>query len=144
MKILTTNRSVSRDYFIIDKWDAGIVLKGTEIKSLRESQASIAEAWVKIINGEAWLIGSTINEYSQAREAWKTHDPTRERKLLLKRAELTRIERELTTGITIVPLDIHLSDRNFAKVTIALVKGKKNYDKRETIKERDLNRLGGD
>jgi SsrA-binding protein len=142
MKILASNRKALYSYHIIETWQAGIVLKGTEIKSLRESQCSIAEAWVKLINNEAFLIGATIPPYSQAKEAWKTHDPNRDRKLLLNRKELNRIDKELSPGLTLIPLDIHLNEHNFAKVKLALCKGKKNYDKRQALKERDSRRYG--
>lgn len=141
MKILASNRKAHHDYFIIEKWEAGIVLVGSEIKSLRQAQASIAEAWIKERNNELWLIGANIPPYAQAKEGWSGHEPTRDRKLLLHRKELTRISRELP-GHTLIPLDIHLNARNFAKITVALCKGKKSWDKRETIKERDLERYG--
>lgn len=142
MKILTTNRKAHYDYHILQTWEAGIQLVGTEIKSLRETQADIAAAWVKIEKGEVFMVGSTIQPYSQAKEDWQTHKPDRERKLLLHRSEITRIDRELGKGLTIVPLDIHLNERNIAKVKIALVKGKKKHDKRQTIKDRDARRYG--
>lgn len=141
-RILARNRKALHDYFVIETWEAGIVLRGTEIKSLREGQASIAESWVKIKNNEAWLVGATIPPYSNAREDWVSHAPTRERKLLLRKKELTRISRQLTERLTLVPLDIHIGKRGFAKVKLALVKGKKSYDKRQTIKDRDLRRYG--
>jgi SsrA-binding protein len=142
MKILASNRKAFHDYFIIETWEAGIKLLGTEIKSLRNAQASIGEAWVKVIDGEAWLVGATIPPYENASSTWATHEPTRTRKLLLKRKEITRIGKEIQPGVTVIPLDIHLSDRGYAKVKIALVKGKKLYDKRETIKKRDMQRYG--
>lgn len=142
MKILASNRKALHDYFVIETWEAGIVLRGTEIKSLREGQASIAEAWVKIKSGEAWLVGATIPAYTNAKEDWVSHAPNRERKLLLKKKELRRIDRQLAERLTLVPLDIHLNQRGYAKVKVALVKGKKSYDKRQTIKERDLRRYG--
>lgn len=142
MKILASNRKAHHDYFILQTWVAGIVLKGTEIKSLRDGQSSIMEAWVKVEKGEVFLVGAHIPPYAQAKEAWQTHEPNRTRKLLLHRTEIRKLERELGQSLTIVPLDIHLSDRNIAKVKIALVKGKKNYDKRQTIKDRDAKRYG--
>lgn len=142
MKIIASNRKAYHDYFIIESWEAGIKLLGTEIKSLRHAQASIAEAWVKVKDGEAHLVGATIPPYENAQSAWATHEPTRTRTLLLKKKELIRIERELDQSMTVIPLDIHLTDRGYAKVKIALVKGKKNYDKRETIKKRDQERYG--
>jgi SsrA-binding protein len=143
-KILVSNKKAFYDYFIIQSWIAGIRLKGSEIKSLRNSQASISEAWVKIQNNEVFLVGCNIPPYTHAQANWATHEPTRIRKLLLHRQEITRISRELQTGMTIVPLSIFLSDRGLAKVKIALVKGKKTYDKREVIKKRDHDRLGSD
>lgn len=141
-KILASNRRALYDYFVIETWEAGLKLVGSEIKSLRSSQASIAEAWVKVKNGEAWLIGATIPPYENAQSSWATHEPTRARKLLLKRKEIRRIEAGSVGSTTVIPLDIHLTGRGFAKVKIALVKGKKNYDKRQTIKDRDNQRYG--
>ncbi len=138
-KILASNRKVFHDYHVLDTWESGIVLKGTEIKALRTGQASISEAWIKLKDGEAWLIGCHIPPYEPAHSEWATHEPTRDRKLLLHKSELLKIDRELP-GATLVAIDIHLNDHNFAKVTVALVKGKKNYDKREAIKERDQKR----
>lgn len=142
MKILASNRKALHDYFIIETWEAGIQLKGTEIKSLRNAQASIGEAWVKVFNGEVWLVGATIPPYENAKANWATHEPARTRKLLLNRQEITRLSREMQPSMTVIPLDIHLNDRGYAKVKIALVKGKKSYDKRETIKKRDFRRYG--
>lgn len=142
MKILASNRRASHDYFILETFVAGIKLLGTEIKSLRNAQASIAEAWVKVRGGDVYLVGATIPPYSYAKAAWATHEPTRDRLLLLKRKEINRIAREVVGPVTVIPLDIHLTDRGLAKVKIALVKGKKNYDKRQTIKDRDNQRYG--
>ena|ERR1019366_8205617 len=143
-KVLASNRKAFHDYFVIQQWEAGIMLKGSEIKSLRESQSSLVDSWVKIVNNEAWLIGAYIPEYSQAKDAFSTHIPTRDRKLLLNRSEITRIERELDVSMTVVPINIHLNERNIAKVQIALVKGKKLHDKRQAQKEKDFKRFNDD
>lgn len=140
--MLVSNRKALHDYFIVDSWETGIVLKGTEIKSLRNSQASIAESWIKIQNGEVWLIGATIPPYENAKAGWVSHEPTRTRKLLLRKKEILRIERELQPSMTLIPLDIHLNDRGLAKLKIGLAKGKRDFDKRESIKKRDNMRHG--
>lgn len=142
MKILVSNRKAFYDYWIIEELEAGIQLKGSEIKAIRSKNCSIAEAWIRIINHEAFLIGATIPPYENAASPWATHDPTRDRKLLLKKKEILKLEKQLEDRLTIIPLDIHLTDRGLAKMKIALVRGKKSYDKRETIKNRDLERYG--
>src|SRR5690606_35646533 len=118
---------------ILDKYTAGIVLKGTEIKSLREGKASIAESFCEFNEGELFVINMNIEEYSHASHF--NHAPKSERKLLLQKRELKKLEKEVrTSGLTIVPLNLFINDNGLAKLTVALAKGKKEFDKRETIK----------
>lgn len=133
------NRKARFNYEILDKYTAGIVLKGTEIKSLREGKASIAESFCEFNEGELFVINMNIEEYSHATHF--NHTPKSERKLLLQKRELKKLEKEVrTSGLTIVPLQLFINDRGLAKLTVALAKGKKEYDKRETIKARESKR----
>lgn len=127
-------------YEIIDTYTAGIVLTGTEIKSIRSSKASIAESFCEFNErGELFVINMTIEEYAFGN--YYNHRPKAERKLLLNRKELKKLLKEVqTSGLTIIPLRLFINDKGFAKVDIALAKGKKLYDKRETIKDRDNKR----
>ncbi|EGD33625.1 MULTISPECIES: SsrA-binding protein SmpB [unclassified Capnocytophaga] len=134
------NKRAHFEYEILDKYIAGIVLKGTEIKSIRLGKASIVESFCEFNEKEElFVINMTIEEY-----AWGTyynHKPKSERKLLLKKQELRKLHKEVkNTGLTIVPLRIFIQEKGLAKMEIALVRGKKLYDKRETIKERDNKR----
>lgn len=142
MTTIITNRRAKYEYFILETWEAGLVLKGSEVKSLKEGKVSIAEAWIKLKNGEAWLVDSNISEYSQATNSWSSHDPARDRKLLLHKEELNKIDRSLDEGVTLVPLDLHFNQRGIIKATIALVRGKKLHDKRQTLRERYFERHG--
>lgn len=133
------NRKARFEYEILDKYVAGIVLQGTEIKAIREGKASIAESFCEFSNGELFVINMTVQEYSHA--SHYTHDPKNARKLLLNRSELKKLEKEVkNTGLTIIPLLLFTNDRGLAKIEIALCKGKKQYDKREVMKERDTKR----
>lgn len=127
-------------YEIIDTYTAGIVLTGTEIKSIRSSKASIAESFCEFTEkGELFVINMTIEEYAFGN--YYNHRPKAERKLLLNKKELKKLQKEVqTTGLTIIPLRLFINDKGFAKVDIALARGKKLYDKRETIKDRDNKR----
>lgn len=130
------NRKARFEYEILDTYTAGIVLRGTEIKAIREGKASIAESFCEFSNGELFVINMTIQEYSHATHY--NHSPKTERKLLLNRSELKKLEKEVkNSGLTIIPLVLFTNDRGLAKVDIALCRGKKEYDKREAIKERD-------
>lgn len=131
------NKKARFEYEILDKYTAGIVLKGTEIKAIREGKASIAESFCEFNDrGELFVINMTIQEYSHA--TYFNHNPKSERKLLLNKRELKKLEKEVSTkGLTIVPLKVFTTDKGFAKILIALAKGKKLYDKREAIKDRD-------
>ena len=126
------NKRARFDYEILDTYTAGIVLSGTEIKSLRDSKASIAESFCEFNEqSELFVINMQIDEYTN-------HRPKAERKLLLNRRELKKLHKEVkNSGLTIVPLNLFINDRGFAKINVALAKGKKLYDKRESIKDRD-------
>lgn len=133
------NRKARFEYEILDKYVAGIVLRGTEIKAIREGKASIAESFCEFSNGELFVINMTIQEYSHATHF--NHSPKSERKLLLNRRELKKLEREVkNSGLTIIPLLLFTNEKGLAKLEIALAKGKKQYDKRETMKDRDSKR----
>lgn len=134
------NKKAKFQYEILDKYTAGIVLTGTEIKSIRNSKASIAESFCEFNDrGELFIINMTIEEYLYG--TYYNHKPKAERKLLLNRQELKKLEKDVNTkGHTIIPLRLYINDKGLAKVEIALAKGKKLYDKRETIKDRDNKR----
>jgi SsrA-binding protein len=133
------NRKAKFEYEILDKYTAGIVLAGTEIKAIREGKASIAESFCEFQNGELYVINMTVQEYSHA--GTYSHNPKSERKLLLNRSELRKLEKEVTnSGLTIIPLLLYTNDRGLAKLQIALCRGKKQYDKREAIKKRESKR----
>ena len=133
------NRRAKFEYEFLDTYVAGIKLAGTEIKSIREGKASIAESFCEFNNGELFAINMTVQEYSHA--TYFNHNPKTARKLLLKKRELRRLEKEVrNSGLTIIPLRVFINDRGLAKMEIALAKGKKLYDKRETIKERETKR----
>ncbi|MEK6154301.1 SsrA-binding protein SmpB [Flavobacteriaceae bacterium 3-367] len=134
------NKKAKFEYELLDTYVAGIVLSGTEIKSVRSSKASISESFCEFNErGELFVINMQIDEYSHGTHY--NHKPKAERKLLLNKVELKKLEKEVrNAGLTIVPLNLFINDRGFAKVKIALVRGKKLYDKRETIKDRDNKR----
>ena len=130
---VASNRYASYRYEFLDKVEAGMVLQGTEVKSLRAGRASLVDGFVDLDNGEVWLHGVHIPEYAQG--TWTNHAARRKRKLLLNRAEITKLERKVgDKGFTIVPLSLYFKDGR-AKVEIAVAKGKKNYDKRQTLRE---------
>jgi SsrA-binding protein len=134
------NKKARFQYEILDKYTAGIVLTGTEIKSIRSSKASIAESFCEFNeNGELFVINMTIQEYAFGN--YYNHRPKAERKLLLNKKELKKLNKEVqNTGLTIIPLRLFINDKGYAKLDIALAKGKKLFDKRETIKDRDNKR----
>ncbi|KJV65711.1 SsrA-binding protein SmpB [Ehrlichia muris] len=139
MDIIVENRKVRFNYFIIQEFDAGIVLIGSEVKSLRQRKVSIAEAYVTERNMELWLCNLHISEYNHA--STRNHSPTRPRKLLLKKKQIYKISGNMKNdGFTVVPLFLYFNNKGLAKVKIVIVKGKKLHDKRETIKTRDWNR----
>lgn len=134
------NKKARFEYELLDTFIAGIVLSGTEIKSIRLGKASITESFCEFNSrGELFIINMQIDEYTHASHF--NHRPKAERKLLLNKQELRKLDKEVkTTGLTIIPLNLFINDRGLAKLRIALAKGKKLYDKRETIKERDSKR----
>lgn len=133
------NRKARFEYEILDKFIAGIKLSGTEIKAIRLGKASIAESFCEFQNNELFVINMTVEEYSHATHF--NHDPKSARKLLMQRRELKKLEKEVkNSGLTIVPLRLFINDRGLAKLQISLAKGKKLFDKRETIKDRDSKR----
>lgn len=130
------NRKARFQYEVLDKYTAGIKLAGTEIKAIREGKAGIAESFCEFHNGELFVINMNIQEYSHATHF--NHEPRSERKLLLNKSELRKLEKKVTnTGLTIIPLRLFLNKRGLAKLSIALCKGKKLHDKRQTIKTRE-------
>ncbi|MEW7290484.1 SsrA-binding protein SmpB [Aquimarina sp. 2304DJ70-9] len=138
-KINILNRKAKFEYEFLDKYTAGIKLAGTEIKAIREGKAGIAESFCEFNNGELFVINMHIEEYSHA--TYFNHSPKSERKLLLNKKELKKLEKEVkNSGLTIIPTRLFINDRGLAKLDIALAKGKKLYDKRETIKDRDNKR----
>jgi SsrA-binding protein len=133
------NRKAKFDFQFLDTLTAGIVLKGTEIKSIREGRAGLADSFCYFKNDELYIRNFHITEYENA--SFYNHEPMRERKLLLSRQELDKWLRKVKdSGLTIVPIKLFISDKGFAKVNIALAKGKKAFDKREDIKKRDIER----
>lgn len=137
--IVIRNKKASHDYEFLEKFIAGIKLSGTEIKSLRLGKATIADSYCFINNGEMFIKGMHIAEY------WwgnlNNHDPLRERKLLLTRREIRKIERKVKeTGLTIIVIKVFINERGLAKAEIAISKGKKEYDKRETLRRKDATR----
>ena len=133
------NRSAYFEYHIEDKYTAGLVLTGTEVKSLREGKANFNDSYCIIHNGEVWIRSFHISEYSHG--TVNNHDPIRERKLLLNRREIKKLESKIKEkGYALVPLRLYFNEKSLAKLEIGLGKGKKLHDKRETIKQRDTDR----
>ena len=138
IKIITTNRKARYDYIVLDTFEAGIVLQGTEVKSLRNGRANLVDSYAAVNRGEVYLHNMHISQYDQGSHF--NHDPTRTRKLLLHKVEIRRLTgRVVERGLTLVPLKLYFK-RGRAKVELALVKGKKQYDRRRTIAERDARR----
>ena len=138
-KVVADNRKARFNYEIVDTFEAGLVLTGTEVKSLRSSKANIQESYAAPEQGEIWLINSHIPEYLEANR--NNHEPRRRRKLLLNKREMARMAQAVEKqGMTLVPLKLYFNDRGRAKLEIALAKGKKLHDKRDTEKQRDWNR----
>ena len=138
IKVVATNRKARHEYILLDTYEAGLVLKGSEIKSIRAGQISLAQAYVSLDGNEAWLVNSHIAPYNEASR--NNHDPLRPRKLLLHRTEIHKLaDKVRQKGATVIPLRLYLKDGR-AKVEIALAKGKKHYDKRADIAKRDAER----
>ena len=138
IKLVTNNKKAYHDYFILEKYEAGISLVGTEVKSLRAGKCSIKEAYVRIENGEVFVVGMNISPYEQGNIF--NRDPLRVRKLLLHKSEINKLIGDTAEkGITIMPLQVYFKDGR-AKIEIGLAKGKKNYDKRQDIAKKDARR----
>ena len=141
-KVVAENRRARFDYFVEERLEAGIELQGTEVKSLRGGEGSIAESYATVEGDEIFLINSSIPQYGAG--SWMNHEPRRKRKLLLKAREIARLHGAITRqGLTLVPLSIYFNANGRAKVELAVARGKKAHDKRDTIKERDWKREQG-
>ena len=137
-KVIATNRKAYHDYEILETYEAGIVLRGTEVKSLRESQVNFKDCYAAVDNGEAWLIGCYISPYHHGTDA--NHDPERKRKLLLHKKEIQRLLGKVAErGLTMIPLRLYFKGGR-AKCELGLARGKKLHDKRASIRERDAKR----
>jgi SsrA-binding protein len=137
-KLVAQNRKARHEYHIEDSFEAGMVLVGTEVKSLRAGRASLVDGYAAIKDGEVWLYNVHIPEYTQG--TWNNHEPRRPRKLLLHREQIRKlVNKTQESGLTIVPLALYFQD-GYAKVEIALARGKKNYDKRQSLAERQAKR----
>ncbi len=139
VKIVAENRRARYDYFVEDRFEAGIELVGTEVKALRTGEGSIAESYATVEDEQVYLINSSIPQYGN--RGYADHEPRRRRRLLLKAREINKLHGAINRqGLTLVPLSIYFNSKGRAKVEIALARGKKDHDKRETIKQRDWNR----
>jgi SsrA-binding protein len=137
-KLIASNKKAFHDYFVVQKFEAGIALTGTEVKSLRAGKANLKDSYVTLKDGEAFLLGAHISPYTHGN--LENHDPERTRKLLLHRKELEKLKKETTEkGLTVVPLRLYFRGAK-VKAEIAVVRGKKQYDKRETEKKREADR----
>ncbi|HKC95756.1 MAG TPA: SsrA-binding protein SmpB [Nitrospira sp.] len=138
-KVVATNRKAFHDYFIEEKYEAGIVLQGTEVKSLREGRVNLQDSYASVRDGEMFLHNCHVSPYSHGNIM--NHDPTRARKLLLHKTEINKLlGKTQQRGLTLIPLRIYFSKRGHAKVELGLAKGKKLYDRRESIKAREAGR----
>jgi SsrA-binding protein len=141
-KVVAENRRARYDYFVEERFEAGIELQGTEVKALRTGEGSIAESYALVEGEEVWLINSHVPQYGAG--SWMNHEPRRKRKLLLRSREIDKLQGAITRqGLTLVPLSLYFNSRGRAKIELALARGKKVHDKRETIKERDWKREQG-
>ena len=138
-KDITVNRKAFHDYEILEKHEAGMVLVGSEVKSIREGKVNLKDSYVEIRSQEAFLINAHISQYSNA--SYNNHEPERVRKLLLHKQELIKLDRKVKTrGVTIIPLRMYFTSKGRVKIEIDMVKGKRTYDKKQVIKERDIRR----
>lgn len=138
-RINIKNKKAWYNYELVERFTAGLQLTGTEIKSLREGRASLVDSFCRFRDSELWITGLRISEYSHG--TFNNHEPYRDRKLLLTRRELKRLQTQVTAkGLTIVPLRLFINERGWAKMEIALAQGKKTFDKRESIKQKDAKR----
>lgn len=141
MKTVVDNRKAHYNYFLLDEYQAGIVLNGCEIKSIRKGKVNMSDAYCTFTNGELYIKNMHISEYENADSHYAKSEPKRDRKLLLTKQELRRLnQRVKIKGQTIVPLKMYINDKGLCKLTISLATGKHTYDKSQTIKERDLDR----
>jgi len=139
VKVVAENRRARYDYFLEDKFEAGIELKGTEVKALRTGQSSIAESYALVEDEQVYLINSSIPPYGS--QGYSTHEPRRRRRLLMRAREIAKLHGAITRqGLTLIPLSLYFNSKGRAKVELALARGKKVHDKRDTIKERDWKR----
>jgi len=137
-KVIASNRKARHDYSVVDTYEAGMVLVGTEVKSLREGRASLVDAFATVDDGEVYLRNLHIPEYTQG--TWTNHEPRRTRKLLLHKGEILRLIGKIKeSGLSLVPLSLYFKDGK-VKVELALAKGKKSYDKRQDLAKRDANK----
>ena len=137
-KNITVNRKARHEYSVIQTYEAGIVLQGTEVKSLRQGKVNLVDSYANLKNGEVWLIGANISVYTQGNI--NNHEPTRTRKLLLNRSEIRKLSVKIKEkGLTLIPLRLYFKNGK-VKVELALAKGKKSYDKRESIAKKDFQR----
>ncbi|MBI4546962.1 MAG: SsrA-binding protein SmpB [Ignavibacteriae bacterium] len=137
-KVVVTNRKALHNYFLLDRFEAGIALKGTEVKSLRQGGANLQDGYAVIRNGEVWLIGMHISPFEKGNI--NNHDPKRDRKLLLHKHQIRRLVGKISEkGLTLIPLRVYFK-HNIAKVELAVARGKKSYDKREAIAKREAER----
>lgn len=138
IKIIAQNKKARFDYFVDESFECGVVLEGTEVKSVKEGSVSFADSFAEIVNGELWMRNFHISEYKYS--SVFNHSPDRPKKLLMHKEELKRIQRKADEkGYTLIPLDCHLKN-GLVKITLGVCKGKKQFDKRAAIKERDVNR----
>ncbi len=134
--VITRNRKARHDYHVEESFEVGVVLMGTEVKSLREKQISLVDSYARFQGGELWLVNAHINPYSHGTHV--NHEPDRPRKLLLHKRELKRLRGKIQEqGLTLIPLTVYLNDGGLVKIELGLCKGKKNYDKRETLRKQD-------
>ena len=141
-KIVAENRRARYDYFVEEKFEAGIELRGTEVKALRTGEGSIAESYAMVEGEEVWLVNSSIPQYGN--RGYADHEPRRRRRLLMRGREIAKLYGAINRqGLTLIPLSIYFNSRGRAKIELALARGKKVHDKRETIKERDWKREQG-
>ena len=139
MKVIVKNKKAYREYDFLEKLEAGIALRGTEVKSVRAGQIQLVDAYVQLTDGEAFLAKVNIAHYSHG--SWTNHDPTRRRKLLLHRREIRRLRGKVDErGLTVIPIQVYLNDRGLVKVEIGLGRGKKLHDRRSDMKKRDAER----
>ena len=140
VNIIARNRRARYDYHIEDTWEAGIKLRGLEVKALRAGNISLSESWVRVTGNKVLLVKCSISPSKV--NLWDKYDPHRDRILLLKKAQIRKMSEQLKRGMTLIPLKVYFNSKGLAKVEIATAKGKKMHDKRKSIQERDIKRYG--